>query len=183
MNKIDETLLLWVDLEMTGLDETIHHIIEIASIITDKDLNIIAQGPNLAIHQPEHILDLMDDWCIKTHGESGLTDRVRKSTLSIEEAEKETLLFARSYLPEGTSPLCGNSIGTDRRFIKKYMPKLHQFCHYRNLDVSTLKELAKRWYPTLQPYEKKGSHQALEDIEESIEELRYFRHHIFITSL
>lgn len=183
MDKIDETHLLWVDLEMTGLDETTHHIIEIASIITDKDLNVIAKGPNLAIHQPDYILDLMDEWCTKTHGESGLTERVQKSTVDLRAAEEQTLLFARRYLPDGKIPLCGNSIGTDRRFIKKYMPELHQFCHYRNLDVSTLKELAKRWYPTLPPYEKKGSHQALEDIEESIEELRYFRRHLFVSVL
>ena len=172
--------LLWIDLEMTGLDETTHHIIEIASIITDKQLNIIAKGPNIAIHQPSDILGLMDEWCTTTHGESGLTQRVKESAISVAEAETKTLEFARQYIPDGKTPLCGNSIGTDRRFIKKYMPHLDQFCHYRNIDVSTIKELVKRWYPEHPGYEKKGVHLALDDIEESIGELKHYRDHYFV---
>lgn len=171
--------LLWIDLEMTGLDEEIHHIIEIASIITDKDLNVLAQGPNLAIYQPEEILNLMDEWCQTTHGNSGLTARIKESKTSVEEAMQATIDFAIKWIPEGKTPLCGNSIGTDRRFLKKYMPALDQFCHYRNIDVSSFKEVVKRWYPDAKNYEKQNTHLALDDILESINELRFIRENYF----
>ncbi len=171
--------LLWIDLEMTGLDEEIHHIIEIASIVTDKDLNILAEGPSLAIYQPEAILALMDEWCQNTHGQSGLTARIRKSTVDITMAMEATIEFASQWIPAGCSPLCGNSIGTDRRFLKKYMPALDQFCHYRNIDVSSFKEVIKRWYPDGNQYEKRNTHIALDDIRESIAELHFIRAHYF----
>ena len=174
-----ESNLLWIDLEMTGLDEDIHHIIEIASIITDKDLNVLAEGPNLAIYQSEEILDLMDDWCQTTHGNSGLTARIRESNVSVQEAMNATIEFAEKWIPAGKSPLCGNSIGTDRRFLKKYMSELDQFCHYRNIDVSSFKEVVKRWYPNVQSYEKQNTHLALDDIRESINELQFIRTHYF----
>lgn len=171
--------LLWIDLEMTGLDEEIHHIIEIASIVTDKELNILAEGPTLAIYQPESILALMDEWCQNTHGSSGLTARIRDSKISVEMAMNATIDFASQWIPAGCSPLCGNSIGTDRRFIKKYMPALDQFCHYRNIDVSSFKEVIKRWYPEGKSYEKRNTHIALDDIRESIAELQFIRTHYF----
>lgn len=171
--------LLWIDLEMTGLDEEVHHIIEIASIVTDKDLNVLAEGPNLAIYQPEEILDLMDDWCQTTHGNSGLTARIRESETSVQEAMQATIDFASQWIPHGKSPLCGNSIGTDRRFIKKYMPELDQFCHYRNIDVSSFKEVVKRWYLDAKSYEKQNTHLALDDIRESINELQFIRENYF----
>ncbi len=174
-----ESNLLWIDLEMTGLNEDIHHIIEIASIITDKDLNVLAEGPNLAIYQPEEILDLMDDWCQTTHGNSGLTARIRASKVSVQDAMNATIEFAEKWIPAGKSPLCGNSIGTDRRFLKKYMTELDQFCHYRNIDVSSFKEVVKRWYPNAQSYEKQNTHLALDDIRESINELQFIREHYF----
>lgn len=171
--------LLWIDLEMTGLDEEVHHIIEIASIITDKDLNVLAEGPNLAIYQPEEILSLMDEWCQTTHGNSGLTARIRESKISVQEAMQATIEFSKKWIPEGKSPLCGNSIGTDRRFLKKYMPELDQYCHYRNIDVSSFKEVVKRWYPDAKSYEKKNTHLALDDIRESINELQFIRENYF----
>ncbi len=171
--------LLWIDLEMTGLDEEIHHIIEIASIVTDKDLNILEEGPTIAISQPNSILDLMDEWCQKTHGESGLVKRVQESTISVHDAMEQTVEFAQKWIPAGKSPLCGNSIGTDRRFLKKYMPQLDQFCHYRNIDVSSFKEVVKRWYDNPLSYEKKNTHKALDDIRESIAELQFIRQHYF----
>lgn len=171
--------LLWIDLEMTGLDEDIHHIIEIASIVTDKDLNVLAEGPNLAISQPQEILDLMDEWCQTTHGNSGLVARIQTSTTSVSDAMNATIAFANQWIPAGKSPLCGNSIGTDRRFLKKYMPALDQFCHYRNIDVSSFKEVVKRWYDNPQSYEKKNTHLALDDIRESIHELNFIRSHYF----
>ncbi|PWD86650.1 oligoribonuclease [Ignatzschineria cameli] len=175
-----ESNLLWIDLEMTGLDEEIHHIIEIASIITDKDLNLLAEGPNLAIYQPQEILDLMDDWCQTTHGNSGLVKRIMESDVTVLDAMNETIEFASQWIPAGKSPLCGNSIGTDRRFLKKYMPALDQFCHYRNIDVSSFKEVVNRWYPNPLTYEKKNTHLALDDIRESINELKFIREHYFI---
>ncbi len=171
--------LLWIDLEMTGLDEETHHIIEIASIITDKDLNVLAEGPNLAIYQPEEILALMDNWCQTTHGNSGLTARIRDSKVSVLDAMNATIEFAQQWIPTGKSPLCGNSIGTDRRFLKKYMPALDQFCHYRNIDVSSFKEVVKRWYPEAKSYEKQNTHLALDDIRESINELQFIRENYF----
>ncbi|HBS42687.1 MAG TPA: oligoribonuclease [Oceanospirillales bacterium] len=170
--------LVWMDLEMTGLDPERDVIIEIATIVTDGDLNIIAEGPVMAVHQPDILLDAMDEWNTRTHGNSGLTQRVRDSQYDTRAAELETLAFLREHVKEGTSPLCGNSIHQDRRFLVKYMPELESYFHYRNLDVSTLKELAKRWKPeVVSSFNKKGSHQALDDIRESIDEMLHYRAH------
>ena len=172
--------LVWIDLEMTGLDPEQERIIEMATIITDEQLELVAEGPVIAIHQSDELLDAMDEWCTRTHGESGLTQRVRESRVSEAEAEQQTLAFLKEYLPAGTSPLCGNSIGQDRRFLVKYMPELEAFFHYRNLDVSTIKELARRWRPdVLEGVKKKGSHLALDDIRDSINELRHYRVQFF----
>ena len=169
---------MWIDLEMTGLDPERDVIIEIATIVTDGDLNIIAEGPVMAVHQPDILLDAMDEWNTRTHGNSGLTQRVRDSQYDTRAAELETLAFLREHVKEGTSPLCGNSIHQDRRFLVKYMPELESYFHYRNLDVSTLKELAKRWKPeVVSSFNKKGSHQALDDIRESIDEMLHYRAH------
>lgn len=170
--------LIWIDLEMTGLDPDRERIIEIATLITDSDLNILAEGPSLVIHQPDSLLDAMDEWCIRTHGASGLTQRVRDSQISTREAELQTLDFLRQHIPAGASPMCGNSVHQDRRFLQREMPELEAFFHYRNLDVSTLKELAKRWAPGLDKgFKKAGAHLAMDDIRESIAELRYYREH------
>lgn len=172
--------LVWIDLEMTGLDPEKERIIEIATIVTDSQLNLIAEGPVLAVHQPDAVLDAMDEWCTRTHGESGLTARVRASRLTEAEAEQQTLAFLEQHLKAGQSPLCGNSVGQDRRFLVKYMPGLEAFFHYRNLDVSTVKELARRWRPdVLEGVRKKGTHLALDDIRESIDELRHYRETFF----
>jgi oligoribonuclease len=171
-----ESNLIWIDLEMTGLDPEKEVIIEIATIVTDAELNTLAEGPSIVIHQPDSYLDAMDEWCTTQHGQSGLTQRVKDSTISCREAEILTLDFLKQYVPAGTSPICGNSIGQDRRFLVKYMPELEAFFHYRNLDVSTLKELAKRWRPeALEGFEKKGTHLALDDIRDSIAELQHYR--------
>ncbi|KRW82113.1 oligoribonuclease [Marinobacter sp. P4B1] len=176
----DHNRLVWIDLEMTGLDPEKERIIEMATIITDSELNLVAEGPVIAIHQPDSLLEAMDEWCTNTHGASGLTQRVKDSKTSEAEAEQETLAFLKQYLSAGESPLCGNSIGQDRRFLVKYMPELEAFFHYRNLDVSTIKELARRWRPdVLDSVKKKGSHLALDDIRDSIEELRHYREHFF----
>ncbi|GAB6139513.1 oligoribonuclease [Methylosoma difficile] len=170
--------LIWVDLEMTGLNPETDRIIEMATIVTDKDLNILAQGPVFAIHQSDALLAGMDDWNQKHHGQSGLIERVKASTISEAEGERLTLEFLKQWLPERASPMCGNSIGQDRRFLNRYMPELEAFFHYRNLDVSTLKELAARWAPAIKDgFSKQAKHQALDDIIESIEELRYYREH------
>jgi oligoribonuclease len=172
--------LVWIDLEMTGLDPEKERIIEMATIITDSELNTVAEGPVIAINQPDSLLDAMDEWCTNTHGASGLTQRVKDSAISEAEAEQLTLEFLKEHLSAGESPLCGNSIGQDRRFLVKYMPELEDFFHYRNLDVSTIKELARRWRPdVLDGVKKKGSHLALDDIRDSIDELRHYRETFF----
>jgi oligoribonuclease len=175
---VEDTNLIWIDLEMTGLDTQRDQIIEIATVVTDARLSVLAQGPVIAIHQPASVMDAMDEWNSSHHGASGLTDRVRRSSSSNEDAERETLAFLRRYVPPGKSPMCGNSICQDRRFMARLMPELEAFFHYRNLDVSTLKELARLWKPELASgFVKKGAHLALDDILESIEELRYYREH------
>ena len=174
-----EERLVWIDLEMTGLDVTKESIIEIATVVTDGELNIIAQGPNLAINVEESLLAGMDEWNTSHHPSSGLVERVRQAGVSIEEAEERTLQFLQEWVPEGRAPLCGNSVWNDKKFMEKEMPKLVEHLHYRMIDVSTVKELARRWYPEVGRYEKKGAHLALDDILESIEELRYFRSKVF----
>ncbi len=170
--------LIWIDLEMTGLNPDSDLIIEIATIVTDKDLNILAHGPVLAVHQSDEALAAMDEWNQTHHGQSGLIDRVKASTINDREAERLTIEFLKLWVPENTSPICGNSIGQDRRFLYRYMPKLEAYFHYRNIDVSTLKELAARWAPAVKDgFNKESKHQALDDIIESIEELRYYREH------
>lgn len=177
----DNHNLIWIDLEMTGLDTVRDSIIEIATIITDTELNILAEGPVLAIHQSDEVLNGMDDWNQKHHGASGLLDRVRSSKHDEAQAEAMTLDFLRQYVPEGKSPMCGNSICQDRRFMARCMPRLERYFSYRHIDVSTVKELCKRWYPGVaSTFTKAGTHQALEDIRESIEELRHYRQHIFL---
>ncbi len=171
--------LVWMDLEMTGLDPERETIIEIATIITNADLEIVAEGPNIVVHQPDAVLDAMDEWNTTHHGDSGLTARVKASTISMRDAEAQTLEFIRRYVPERTSPLCGNSIHQDRRFLVRYMPELEAYMHYRNIDVSTIKELAQRWYPDTAPPVKQAEHLALADIRESISELRWYREHLF----
>lgn len=174
----DPSHLIWIDLEMTGLDPDNDLIIEIATLVTDNNLNILAQGPVLAVHQSDAALAAMDEWNQQHHGQSGLIKRVKMSTVDDAEAERQTLEFLRQWVPEKTSPICGNSIGQDRRFLYRYMPKLEAYFHYRNIDVSTLKELAARWAPQVKEgFKKESSHQALNDIIESIEELRYYREH------
>ncbi|MGR5229256.1 oligoribonuclease [Photobacterium damselae] len=177
---INEQNLIWIDLEMTGLDPETHKIIEIATIVTDAQLNILAEGPVLAIHQPEEELAKMDDWCTTTHTNSGLVERIRQSKITEQEAVRQTIEFLEKWVPKGASPICGNSIGQDRRFLYKHMPELEAYFHYRYLDVSTIKELARRWQPELlNGFSKKGSHLALDDIRDSIAELKYYRENIF----
>ncbi len=175
----DATNLIWIDLEMTGLDTTSDLIIEIATIVTNSKLDILAEGPVLAIHQADEVLNAMDEWNTKQHGNSGLTGRVRSSTLDERQAEQQTLEFLRQYVPENTSPMCGNSICQDRRFLARCMPELEGFFHYRNLDVSTLKELAIRWAPeTAKEFKKGSTHLALDDTRDSIRELQFYREHL-----
>jgi len=177
--KTNKDYLVWMDLEMTGLDPEVDTILEIATIITDGQLNTVAEGPNLAVHQPDSVLEGMDDWCTQHHGDSGLTERVRDSKISLSEAEKLTFDFIKAHVPERTSPLCGNSIHQDRRFLVRYMPDLEAYLHYRNVDVSTVKELVNRWYPGLPMPAKRGDHLALADIRESIRELQFYRKKVF----
>ena len=172
--------LIWIDLEMTGLDPEKDRIIEIATVVTDKELTVLAEGPVYAIHQDDETLAGMDEWNTRQHATSGLTERVRASTVTEQQAEQETLAFLRRYVDQGTSPICGNSICQDRRFLIKHMPELAAFFHYRNLDVSTLKILAKMWLPEVgNRFEKQSVHLALADIHDSIRELRYYREHLF----
>ncbi|AUG99273.1 oligoribonuclease [Pectobacteriaceae bacterium CE70] len=175
---VDENRLIWIDLEMTGLDPERDHIIEIATLVTDANLNVLAEGPTLAVHQPDSQLALMDDWNVRTHTGSGLVERVKASQFSERAAELETLKFLQQWVPAGKSPICGNSVGQDRRFLFRYMPELEAYFHYRYLDVSTLKELAIRWKPEiLTGFTKRNTHQALDDIRESVAELAYYREH------
>ena len=172
--------LVWIDMEMTGLDPEENVVLEIATIVTDKDLNVLAEGPVIAIHQSDEELAKMDDWNVNTHTKSGLVARVKASEYDEARAIAETLAFIREWVPERTSPLCGNSIGQDRRFMVKHMAELEAFFHYRNVDVSTIKELVRRWQPELlDQFKKSGSHQALDDIRESIAELQFYRAHVF----
>jgi oligoribonuclease len=175
----DASRLIWIDLEMSGLDTMHDRIIEIATIVTDSDLNIVAEGPELAIHQEEAVLDGMDAWNTRQHNISGLVERVRASMLSEADAEAQTLDFLRRWVPERASPMCGNSICQDRRFMARLMPQLETHFHYRHIDVSTLKELAGRWAPQVAAGVKKGSsHRAMDDIRDSINELRHYRTHL-----
>lgn len=172
--------LVWIDMEMTGLDPEENVVLEIATIVTDKDLNVLAEGPVIAIHQSDEELAKMDEWNVNTHTKSGLVARVKASQHDEAAAVAETLDFIRQWVPERTSPLCGNSIGQDRRFMVKHMGELEAFFHYRNVDVSTIKELVRRWQPELlDQFKKSGSHQALDDIRESIAELQFYRAQVF----
>jgi len=177
----DPNNLIWIDLEMTGLNPEADRIIEVATIVTDSQLNILAEGPVIAIHQADEIMNSMDEWNTRTHGKTGLTERVKNSRTVENEAEKQTIDFLKKYVGKNQSPMCGNSICQDRRFLARYMPELEAWFHYRNLDVSSIKELAKRWKPDiLGGYSKKNTHQAMDDIRESIEELQYYRKHFML---
>ena len=172
----NEFRLVWLDMEMTGLDPERERIIEVAVVVTEPDLTVVAEGPVLVIHQPDSLLDAMDSWNRSTHSKSGLTAKVKASAMTEEQAQDELIAFLSQYVPAGKSPLCGNTVSQDRRFMFKYMPKLEQFFHYRTVDVSTLKELARRWKPELlKGFEKRSKHEALADIYESIDELKYYR--------
>lgn len=173
--------LVWIDCEMTGLDPNKDHILEIAVIVTDKDLNVLAEGPNLVIHQSNEVLSSMGEWCVQHHGESGLTEKVKNSKLSLKDCENQVLEFVQEWTPKGKCPLAGNSIGQDAKFLEKYMPNLMNHLHYRIVDVTSVKELVKRWYPGAyygKP-SKKLAHRALDDILESIDELKYYRQWVF----
>jgi oligoribonuclease len=181
MNEQHKNHLVWIDLEMTGLDVESNTILEIATIITDQELNIIAEGPNVAIYQTEHILKKMDEWNKKQHSKSGLLERIRNSDVTLREAENITLSFIKKYCINKKAPLCGNTVGHDKKFLKKYMPKVVEYLHYRIVDVSSFKEIIKRWYPKkYKPVEKQELHLALEDIKESIKELKYYMNTFFI---
>jgi oligoribonuclease len=173
---VDENRLLWVDMEMSGLSPDTDRVLELAMVVTDAELNVVAAGPVIAVHQDDSVLDRMDSWNRLTHARSGLTTRVRESRVDEAQAERQMLDWAARYVPAGRSPMCGNSICQDRRFMARWMPRLEAFFHYRNLDVSTLKELARRWKPdVLRSFEKKSRHEALADVYESIEELKHYR--------
>ena len=176
-------MLVWMDLEMTGLEPARHVIVEIATIITDDELNIVAEGPDLVVHQPEEALALMDQIVVEMHTKSGLLDQIRASTITLEDAGAQTLAFIKQHVPEARKvPLCGNSIGMDRRFLDAYLPEIENHLHYRSVDVSSIKELVRRWYPGLLNgrNQKAGSHRALDDIRESVAELKFYREHIFL---
>lgn len=175
---VHDMRLVWVDMEMTGLDPEKERIIELAAVVTEPDLTVVAESPVLVVHQSDELLDAMDKWNKSTHGKSGLIDKVRASTISEGEAQAQMIDFLSKHVPAGKSPLCGNSVSQDRRFMFRYMPDLERFFHYRTIDVSTLKELARRWRPALlKGFEKRSKHEALADIYESIDELRYYREH------
>ncbi len=177
-SNVNKDNLIWIDLEMTGLEPQQDLIIEIATLVTDKDLNILAEGPVLAIHQSDEILNSMDEWNTNQHGKSGLTQRVKDSKISEVEAERQTIEFLKQWVPENASPMCGNSICQDRRFMANYMPTLEEYFHYRNLDVSSIKELTRRWAPDVYSgFTKESSHLAMDDIKDSIAELVYYREH------
>ena len=177
MSQSDDNLI-WIDLEMTGLDPDGDRIIEIATIVTDRELEILAEGPELVIHQSDKMMAAMDDWNTDHHGHSGLTERVRQSDFTESQAQRLTLEFLEQFIPKGASPMCGNSICQDRRFLHRTMPELETFFHYRNLDVSSLKELCRRWSPDIaRGFTKNSSHRALQDVHDSIDELRYYRQH------
>jgi oligoribonuclease len=176
-------MLVWMDLEMTGLDHTREVIVEIATLITDDELEVVAEGPDLVIHQPDEVLAAMDPFVVEMHTRSGLLEQIRSSTISLEEAGAATLEFIKEHVPEPMSvPLCGNSIGTDRRFLAAYLPEIETHLHYRSVDVSSIKELVKRWYPEVDDARSRGqgSHRALDDIRESVAELAYYRDRVFV---
>lgn len=175
--------LVWIDLEMSGLDPRTCRILEIATLVTDADLNVLAEGPELIVHQPDAVLDAMGEWCTEHHGASGLTQAVRDAKTSLADAEAQTLDFLKRHTTPGTSPLCGNSVWQDRRFIIEGMPELDRFLHYRLVDVSSIKELARRWYPDVSAPPKAESHRALDDIRESIAELRFYRERLFVPTV
>ena len=172
-------LLAWIDLEMTGLDPEKHHIIEIASLITDSELNVIEEGPEIVISQPIEVLDLMNDWNVKQHTSTGLIEKIKSSQLSINDAQKLTLDFFQKHIKQHKSPLCGSTVSHDRRFLIKHMPKLANHFHYRHIDVSSFKEVIKRWYPESKEFEKEGSHRAMDDIKESVNELKFYKSNFF----
>jgi oligoribonuclease len=177
---LDDNNLIWIDLEMTGLDPDNDVIIEIATIVTDKDLHVLAEGPVMAIHQPDSVLDAMDEWNTRHHNGSGLVKRVQESSIDEQEATEKTIAFLADYIGKGKSPMCGNSICQDRRFLYRHMPQLEDYFHYRNLDVSSVKEMVRRWKPeVLADFKKNNTHLALDDIRESIQELRFYRERVF----
>lgn len=172
--------LVWIDMEMSGLDPSCCKILEIATLVTDGDLNELSQGPNLVVHQPESVLGAMDEWCTRQHGDSGLTEAVRASTIDEAEAERQTLAFIQQWTGPRASPLCGSSVFQDRRFIIRYLPALYEYLHYRLVDVASVRELSRRWHPQLRPPAKRDTHRALDDVRESVEELRFYRTHLFV---